>query len=391
MNFKPPTSRLYNLLNTSKELQQIIEFTEQNIDKLDFYILHPVFNNNIIDLSISNNTEYLNYIYSKNYIHLDHFSIQNKINYILNSSKTLFSEIPISWYPLYFYLKTPKILTKDDNNIITVDNLFSYSDNVLNLYTYTYFNTTLYIIKDIILPPLVSHNNHFSSHTLPYMGKIYILSPVEDYNIEIDNSNCNEVISTIMNSFPPEIKSSIIRVVNYYTNHLSFKTLNSYIKTGKKDNIELEEIISILNKIIYDVSLNYRQISSSCNSLILFRGVPVVNSMPIFKGSIINSYRNKFISFSDDLKKAYNFSNSNIIIVLKGNMSRDYILPITEIQIDGQYVGSVRDEREYLLPMNTSLIIIEDPFLYNNYTFVTTIIYNQSLEDISREDFFVIK
>jgi hypothetical protein len=175
-----------------------------------------------------------------------------------------------------------------------------------------------------------------------------------------------------------EYKYSILRVLNSYTHNMVFKDINNFLNGNNRDH-KIKEIVDVLNSIIWELNREYVKLHSfACSKIYLFRGISNVPNLPIFKGSIINSYRHKFQSFSYNYDVAVGFSTSNIVLCLIANLSYDVVLPINNLKLDGNKLSSSYDEEyEFLLPLNTSLEIIDNPVIFENKLLVPCVIYRQ--------------
>lgn len=123
--------------------------------------------------------------------------------------------------------------------------------------------------------------------------------------------------------------------------------------------IQLLQRINYINKGIYDAyQYSLKHCTYLTDNLVLYRGINNINVV-LTKGSIINNCKNQFISFSSKLSVAQGFGN--IILMLEINKDDKYktILPIENIKHNKQYISQNSHEHEWLLPLNTSLIITD--------------------------------
>jgi hypothetical protein len=316
------------------------------------------------------------------------------------------SVIPVNWYPFYFQLRSfDSINIQKKGKRIFVDNLFEFIDTNENIRSVTYNKYVCFYISNVITPivnkPLFTRTIK-SFNTLKYLKRLSMCVSIE--NIDnylavmsqyVNHHNIHEhPISKCLDFFQDEIlnvadddniiRTSMGKVVDYYTGYETYHRvrhfLNGKIEESSPEYMTIKEIVSILNNIIWDLSSQYLLKNVSyCSNLVLYRGLGMYVNVPIFTGSIINSTRYKFQSFSYSLDIAIGFSKGGIILALFCNMNTNVMLPIGDLKIGDNYLSNTKDrEYEFLLPIDTNLRVIDYPKFYKNRIIVPVVIHSQT-------------
>jgi hypothetical protein len=205
----------------------------------------------------------------------------------------------------------------------------------------------------------------------------------------------NPIFQHEKDTIPQDVLCSAFSVIKYYTGETGFKTLHNvlkgkpitstylgYYKDGYNITVsELPELIICLNKFIWHASdiFKERQLTDElCRvkpRITLYRGT-TLKDIPLTIGSIINSTKRQFLSFTTSLKRARNFSDGVIFKIVLNSRS-DTFLPIANIQFSREYLSHSANEKEYLLPIETSLIIAEKPYMLDENIIVPVRIHRQ--------------
>jgi hypothetical protein len=227
--------------------------------------------------------------------------------------------------------------------------------------------------------------------------KLFKLAGVEDINMsnieKLELDETAEITNTIL--------CSAFLLINYYTSNYGFKIMHKIIRgedissllkrqssiTLYKNNefyvetmLERIKMIKCLNNFIYDTHKQFIKLERvpPClleRKIILFRGENKLD-IPISVGSIINTLKNQFISFSSNFNTVLTFTK-RIVHMLEIDVERDVVLPIGSIKFIYNDIKlpltEISGEDEFLLPLGTNLIVSDKPFLYKTTesTFLT--------------------
>jgi hypothetical protein len=384
--------RIYKMMYTNKSIKSVVTFSlENNVNYFersdDGYCMYV----HILELE---QYKYIVPLIKAGAIKLEDMTPTEIVMFL--SVKTLrlpdsnIQTLPENWCKFIFVLDYPELsknLKKMDNGYVYVENYnFSFLDTTDNISFTNYKNLFVFYIKEITkikpdrqltdIDTFIIYDRLSNSYESKHL---WTEDEVFDY-LDKYNKTYHPKIGSIfkpsrkcLKSFQEKVydkiadhqyKSSILRVLSFYTSDDSYKRIREFTN-GSNNDPEIKEIIEVLNNIIYDIILRYRfDDTILCSRIVLFRGVPIGN-MPILKGSIINSYKNRIQSFTDDLDESVRFAKSGMMLVLFVNLDVDVVLPIGENTIDGTPLAPEQNEDgEYILPLNTSLLVIDNPFIY---------------------------
>jgi hypothetical protein len=203
---------------------------------------------------------------------------------------------------------------------------------------------------------------------------------------------------------------NMLLLLYYYTGSDGFTIMGSYTKYNKlpkdlsKYNFDFDDTklnfipiqnhhdniksIKCLNKYFWEVHSLFLKVYKiePCiipKNIFLYRGVNITD-VPIFKGSIVNSLKNQFVSYSASFTTAKRFTRADVIHMLELNIERDIVIPIGDMQFYARNVSTNRLEDEFLLPLNTSFIVSGDIFTYDEHLIIPLKIHTQSKPKFNR-------
>jgi hypothetical protein len=232
----------------------------------------------------------------------------------------------------------------------------------------------------------------------------------------IDNIDTLLRISDQNDAVSEVVLCSAFISLNYYTGNSGYKTMNALLRGENihaddfeyslervraysyaqnyefRSDIDRKRMIECLDNFAWYVHRKFRRIEKvpPCllsKKLYLYRGENAI-SLPLTKGSIINSLRNKFISFSANLYNALHFSEG-IAYMLELDITEHIVLPIGNIQFLNMSLSAQSDENEFLFPINTTFIVSGTPSSYKYemydkyYTILPLKIHSQSKADFT--------
>lgn len=344
-------------------------------------------------------TNLVKYIITHQYFDISTLSRSDIVEFIINLDisslkfRDLVSHIPINWCEFIFMLGVSLTLYRTIDGYINVNGILEFIDNYDNYVTTTYKNTTIISIKNI-RPPIGNIYRQINLDEITHQVKGYTLlitkhniTTIADTDITDRGDNileCLDIIGkSVLPKLDPVIKLSMLKLLNYYTNHETFEEIKEfYNDPDGLDNKDMVNNVNTINNICWDIVLRYRKLSSHmCENLSLYHGISNQDNLPIYPGSIINKFKNRFQSFTSDLNIAKSFAtgSSKIIITLVCNLSSNIVLPIANLNINKKYLAIYEYEMEFLLPLHTTLVILRKPFLTaDGYTIITCGISSQT-------------
>ena len=145
--------------------------------------------------------------------------------------------------------------------------------------------------------------------------------------------------------------------------------------------------INELNKGIYNSIINKCMTLFEEDKLVLFRGIS--GQIVLTKGSIINNMRNQFISFTSNYDIATSFGKIVLRLTIDKNDKFKTIFPIENLHDKEGSKISRFEEYEWLLPLNTSLIITDVLKIYEETNAIIDVkIHNQQYTENITENTF---
>ncbi len=171
------------------------------------------------------------------------------------------------------------------------------------------------------------------------------------------------------------------REIEYTKNNDNFYN-NKYSNNIKLNTNNLKDIIVCLNKFIWQSSQIFKQrqlTDELCRvnpRIILYRGTSDID-LPLTIGSIINSTKRQFLSFTTNYQIALTFKTVYILKLLVNSRS-DVYLPISNIKYNSKQI-SPHNEDEFLLPIETSLIVVGEPYSFSGTIILPVRIHRQKL------------
>jgi hypothetical protein len=308
------------------------------------------------------------------------FSILTTFFFITASYNLPFNQLNTESKSLLSYIgSNPKYYNYLDSNYVcyeTNGGLYMATLNFSNLKTVLLLNNVLLVFRTIIpfnesAIEISLTNNLLGKHfILPIINKSYPKQPLE---------LCISRTVELLSSMP--YKESILQVIEYYVSDNGFKVINDFCRGNFIDPIDeedegsIKDYVLVLNNIIYTVGKKI--IGCHSGNIMLYRGSNIQLSKiytPITVGSIINSSKNQFVSFSSNYNIANNFALGlgGIIFVLTLDLAtQKYVLPI----VLKDMLPTI--ENEWLFPLNTSFIVSDTPYISGGVYHIPINIYSQ--------------
>lgn len=260
--------------------------------------------------------------------------------------------------------------------------------------------------EDFVVKQVITQDHK----TMRMLSGLYNIA-TDEYNMDTDRQgvvirNNEWLIGLYKECFMDYLRSNkknaenVFNIIRYYT-HIGDTCIHNILR-GKafmndkdrceKTNDEIIHHIKELNNLIWnrDIQRCHPQIPFK---LVLYRGTKLIN-VPLTKGSIINSLKNQFVSFSSSYEVANSFGD--IVYELRIDNADKFktIIPIEDISLPNQqeatYFSKFHEESEWLLPINTSFKVI-GPAVTTKYavTIIPIKIHNQEkteYKEFSEED-----
>lgn len=191
--------------------------------------------------------------------------------------------------------------------------------------------------------------------------------------------------------------------LRFYT-HTGDVVMHSLLRNNfveEYSTIPKDEVIFRINNLNFNIYLSKEFTLKYCNEfnvlsapIILYRGFS--GNVAPTKNSIINMFKNQFVSFSSDIEIALSFGN--IIFQLELDMEdiqKFSFIPIHELKsYDDEYISKYNLEKEWLFPLDTTFKVIDDMKLVENpdddqfYVLIKIKIHTQKyIKNISENSF----
>lgn len=382
-------SALYDIYELHKDI--FIRFIKH---KFDDYILYKTICKNFYLITLDEKFEKLKYLWLFNLFNNQFINIIEE-NTILKIYKNINDEIILRVFDKYDIL-------------ISINNIYPFISSNGTLFCRFYEIKD----KDTTLTNLLQEFNYTDNSYLEVDDPLLKIILYPRFNIfktqiwneqkRINESQKSDIIihtpqnvklwKQFMKEYINEISEddNFTRTITSYTsNSLMFLILRTYFDENiyKVSKLKVLNDINILNYGIYN-SCNFisKKYNSFYDNIVLYRGITNARELPLTKNSIINFYKNQFISFTSNYDVAQLFGRIIFKLIIENN---DCILPIEDI-VDkrNNIISSHAKEFEWLLPLNTSFIVSDDIIPLNYNIIIPIKIYKQEyIENINASTF----
>lgn len=401
----------------------ILKFTKLLVDQKYDLLLQYYNHNNVLFMHVINDDSFIfrnQEVHQKFVQFVYTYEIPQLIDFVIRHFFLLYNSIIDAFgeldkqddiYTLKFYTK------KDEGLVMKIMDTYYIPINKNNLYLYYSESSKSFVLRFYAytleldssfseVPKTITLLDDIKTQTANPFIQLLFTNPlsIENFNYLLNinsvyvNKSKPEYINSWISCYDRYIRTlhsdlDFLDALRFYT-HTGDVLMHSVLRGTYVSSLatvpqdELLKRINIINKGIYD-SFNFRlQKCSGLKPIYLFRGF--TRNCVVTKDSIVNNHRGQFISFSSNPMVAKGFSSLVYRLIVDSNDK--YLLPLHDIKsYDGKTITQYPHEDEWLLPLNTSFIVVSDAPIYDTYTdsiMIDIKIHHQEyIENITQDTF----